>query len=303
MRECALIAKSVISRNHPILAHIIPMRRCNLACTYCNEYDTTSLPVPLAIMLERVNQLASLGLSLIVFSGGEPMLHKQLETIIAHAKKCGMLVGLITNGYCLTVRRIHQLNAAGLDYLQISIDNVKPDDVSEKSLTILQPKLELLAKHALFDVNINTVIGSGVKHPEDSLAISKMAVKLGFSFTFGIIHDGLGQLTPLNPAEKMIYEQLKTIGRKGWTRFRRFQENLVEGKANNWKCRAGSRYLYICEEGLIHYCSQQRGFPGIPLSLYSKQHLKREFNQAKSCAPFCTIGCVHAVSILDKWRA
>ena len=38
----------------------------------------------------------------------------------------------------------------------------------------------------------------------------------------------------------------------------------------SWRCRAGARYFYVCENGLVHYCSQQRGFPRLPLS-----HLQR----------------------------
>ena len=58
----------------------------------------------------------------------------------------------------------------------------------------------------------------------------------------------------------------------------------MQGKANDWSCRAGSRYLYICENGLVHYCSQ-RGTPGIPLEQYGAADLEREFHWAKSCAP------------------
>ena len=42
-----------------------------------------------------------------------------------------------------------------------------------------------------------------------------------------------------------------------------------EGRENEWRCRAGSRYVYICENGLVHYCSQQRGYPGVPIAEYT----------------------------------
>ena len=37
MREIRMIAKGLLSTDHPILAHLIPIRRCNLSCAYCNE--------------------------------------------------------------------------------------------------------------------------------------------------------------------------------------------------------------------------------------------------------------------------
>ena len=56
-----------------------------------------------------------------------------------------------------------RLNDAGLDYLQISIDNVMPDDVSKKSLKVLDKKLQVLAENADFHVNINSVLGGGIR--------------------------------------------------------------------------------------------------------------------------------------------
>ena len=69
---------------------------------------------------------------------------------------------------------------------------LRPDEVSKKSLKVLDKKLELLAEHADFHVNINSVVGGGVKNPQDALTIGKRALDLGFSSTVGIIHDGSG---------------------------------------------------------------------------------------------------------------
>src|SRR5215472_13373008 len=152
-RELRMNAKGLASTDHPILAHVIPMRRCNLACTYCNEFDDDSKPVPIETMYERLDRLAELGTTIITISGGEPLLHPDLDSIIARVRKHGMIAGMITNGYLLTAERIQRLNRAGLEHLQISIDNVMPDDVSKKSLKVLDKKLQLLAEHADFHVN------------------------------------------------------------------------------------------------------------------------------------------------------
>ena len=48
-----MLVKGVLSTDHPVLAHIIPVRRCNLACSYCNEYDDFSKPVALDAMHRR----------------------------------------------------------------------------------------------------------------------------------------------------------------------------------------------------------------------------------------------------------
>src|SRR5579863_3871465 len=152
------ILKAVASTDHPLLAHLIPIRRCNLACTYCNEFDDFSKPVPTDEMFRRIDRLGAMGTAIITISGGEPLLHPDLDAIIARIRKNGIIAGLITNGYLLVADRIERLNRAGLEYLQISIDNAIPDDVSKKSLKVLDQKLKLLAEHAEFQVNINSVL-------------------------------------------------------------------------------------------------------------------------------------------------
>lgn len=302
LREVAMITKGFVSTLHPVLAHIIPMRRCNLACAYCNEYDNFSAPVDFDVMKSRLDKLAELGTSIITFSGGEPMMHPQLEGLISYTRRLGMIAGLISNGYYMRPERIKGLNRAGLEYLQISIDNVEPDEVSKKSLKVLDKKLQYLSELANFHVNINSVIGGGIKTPTDALVIGKRAIELGFTSTLGVIHDHTGHLKPLTEQEQIIYEEMKRLGAKEYARLGWFQDNLAAGEPNNWRCRAGARYLYICEDGLVHYCSQQRGAPGIPLAEYTREDLVREYNTEKTCAPFCTVACVHKVSILDNWR-
>src|SRR3979411_3050886 len=74
LREWRRIARGLVSTKHPILAHVIPIRRCNLACTYCNEYDDFSKPVPLDVMRRRLDRLAELRNTITPLSTGEPLL-------------------------------------------------------------------------------------------------------------------------------------------------------------------------------------------------------------------------------------
>ncbi len=285
------------------MAHIIPIRRCNLSCAYCNEYDDVSKPVPTDVVIRRINLLADLGTSIVTLSGGEPMLHPDLDDIIAAMRRRGVMACMITNGYLLVPDRVQRLNRAGLDHMQISIDNVMPDEVSKKSLKVLDKKLEILAEHADFHVNINSVVGGGIHNPDDALVVGRRAVQLGFSATVGIIHDGDGQLRPLGDRERAVYHEMKALENRHFAQLNYFQDAIAQGKPNDWRCRAGARYMYICEDGLVHYCSQQRGYPGTPLENYTAADIRREYLSEKPCAPYCTVSCVHYVSYFDFFRS
>jgi hypothetical protein len=152
-------------------------------------------------------------------------------------------------------------------------------------------------------VNINSVVGGGIRNPQDAIVIGRRALALGLTSTVGIIHSGDGQLRPLTPEERAVYRQMKAMEKGSYARINFFQDNIADGRPNNWRCRAGARYLYICEDGLVHYCSQQRGYPAKPLERYTVEDMRREYLTEKSCALHCTVSCVHQVSYLDFWRA
>jgi len=290
----------------PILANVVVTRRCNLSCSYCNQYDNVSPPVPASTLRRRLELLAQLGTLAITFTGGEPLLHPEITTLVAEARRYGAICTLNTNGYLVTPALIEQLNQAGLDYLWISIDNATPDEASNKSLKVLDRKLEWLAKFATFHVTVNSVLGAGVRHPEDAHTIARRARELGHKSTVGIIHGEGGQLIQLEPQQRHVYARIQGERTEGvfWlAHYDSFQESLISGRPNDWHCTAGGRFLYICEDGLVSYCSQRRGEPGVPLEQYTTQMVVAEAAKKKPCAPFCTINCVQQVAYLDRIRA
>jgi len=291
-------------KQYPLVLMLEPLYRCNLACAGCGkiQYPAHVLKRELS-PAECFKAVDECGAPMVSIPGGEPLMHPELDDVIRHIRKRGMIAGLITNGFFLNKERIERLNEAGLEHLQISIDNVVPDEVSKKSLKTLDGRLEMLSEWAIFQVNINSVLGSGVKNSEDALRIAHRALQLGFTSTVGIIHDHSGQLKPLVERDQEIFEEIMTLGKRSFSRFNYFQHNVARGREHDWKCRAGARYLYVCEDGLVHWCSQQRGYPGVPLEVYTAEMRQREFLTHKGCAPRCTVSCVQQVGILDNWRA
>jgi MoaA/NifB/PqqE/SkfB family radical SAM enzyme len=298
----SFIFKVLSSRYNPLLAQMVVTRRCNLSCGYCNEYDDFSPPVPTELLIAQVDKLAELHTAAITCTGGEPLMHPDLEKVVARIREHGIIATMISNGFRLSADRIKRLNDSGLQEMQISIDNLKADEVSMKSLESVERKLVLLAEHARFKVNINSVLGISDDRTDDVMVVARKAREYGFFHTVGVLHNESGILKPLTDKQFTAYRQCGELSGAITHKFNYhlFQKNLIQGKPNNWKCRAGARYLYICEEGKVHWCSQQRGYPGIPLLDYTREDIKREYKTEKACAPKCTLGCVHQMSAFDE---
>lgn len=296
--------KAIFTRYTPLLAQVVVTRRCNIACGYCNEYDDFSPPVPTADLLARVEHLAKLGTASITFTGGEPLLHPDLDKVIRFARDKGMIVTMITNGFKLSRAWIERLNAAKLQGMQISIDNLEPDEISMKSLSSVKSRLGLLEQYAKFNVNINSVLGVTGERTQDVITIAETAAKHGFQHSVGVLHDHSGALKPMSAEQFKTYKRVTEISPSlvHTLNYRLFQKNLMHGQPNNWKCRAGARYLYVTEDGKVHLCSQQRGYPATPVLDYGKADIKREYYSKKGCAPTCTLSCVHQMSMFDGFR-
>jgi len=266
----------------PFLAQLVIVRRCNLTCGYCNEFDQESEPVPLDILKARIDKLKELGTFSLEFTGGEPMLHPDINELIRYARsKSFHKVMMISNAYLMNAKKVQALNEAGLMELQVSVDGVLPNEVTVKVLKPMLPKLRMLARTAKFPVVLSAVLGA--TSPGDALKVVEAAKEFGFRPRVLILHDGTGQMH-LDEAGQEAFAQVKAM--LGGRRFREahdYRERILNGGSAPFKCRAGSRYLYVDEFG-------------------GKGDLKTQFYTKKSCADACTIGCVRTQSAYDEWR-
>jgi MoaA/NifB/PqqE/SkfB family radical SAM enzyme len=288
-------------RYSPFLVQLVVTRRCNLSCTYCNEFDDVSDPVPTEELKQRIAKIRALGAWAVEFTGGEPMMHPEIYELVRYAKGLGFRkVMLISNAYLLNEEKVRKLNEAGLDDLQISVDGVTPNEVTVKVLRPMRKKLEAVIKAATFRVTLNAVIGS--TPAEEALEVVAYARDNGFRPRVCLIHAGDGQLK-LDADDMAVYSQIKAhLGRR-FNEAGDYRTRLMnEGRAP-FRCRAGSRYLYVDEFGYVRWCSQQRDAFGVPLTDYGPAELRRQFHTQKSCSDHCTVGCVRTCSAYDEWRS
>src|SRR5260370_10711882 len=88
-------------------------RRCNLDCGYWPEYDGHSPETPFDTLRERIDALHQLGVLNIALLGGEPLLHRRIAEVVAHADRQAQ-VSITTNGFLISDRLRQGLNTAGL---------------------------------------------------------------------------------------------------------------------------------------------------------------------------------------------
>lgn len=207
---------------------------------------------------------------------------------------------MISNGFYLNPELIAQMNEAGLQDMQISIDGVHPNNTTVKVLKSLRKRLEYLKAYAKFNVVVSGVVGSCP--PEESFEVIRYAKEMGFKPRVLLVHDQDGQVK-LSPEELQAFQEIKKMIPKSFPEFTDYRDEMIsEGKAP-FKCRAGSRYLYVDEFGVVSWCSQTRHVFRKNLLDYSYADLKREFYSYKNCQDQCTLGCVRAASSVDGWRS
>ena len=285
----------------PFLAHLVIIRRCNLSCGYCSEYDKVSDPIPVEALEKRLRKLRSLGTFGISLTGGEPTLHPSLPQLIRKCRELGFFrTGMISNGFLLRPDLIEALNEAGLQEMQISIDGVEANDTTQKVLANLKKRLRWLREYARFRVIVSGVLGAcPAGDAEEVLAFAK---QMGFIPRVLLLHDSNGQLKPSN-GEVKTFEKIVRQLPKTLVDFSNYRKRLVRNGSAPFKCRAGSRYLYVDEYGKVNWCSQTRDIWSKDLMSYTPGDLRDQFYQYKSCHATCTLGCARSTSQLDNWRA
>lgn len=296
------LAKAAIDRDRPVLAQIVVTRRCNLSCGYCYEYDKVSKPVSLEVLKARIDELKRLKTVFVTLNGGEPLLHPQITDLVRYIAASGMVPMMNSNGHVLKEELIKKLNDAGLYGMQLSCDSLEDNEVTQKSMRRLRPKLELLKKHAKFIVRINGVLGSG--NPVEVKEVADIVMSYGFIFQCSLMRDATGQALPLSDEAMAVYTEIRNMkGRLPKVLNDNFQLPLARGENLNWKCRAGARHFEVDGNGLVHLCQPKTGWPAKALDQYTVEDIRKHYHCQKSCAGRCPIAYAHLGSRIDNYRS
>jgi MoaA/NifB/PqqE/SkfB family radical SAM enzyme len=292
-------ALNLVFRKAPVEAQLIVTRRCNLSCGYCSEYDDVSEMIPLGPLKERIDALHRLNVINISLLGGEPLMHPELPEIVAYADRRAQ-VSITTNGFLLTRDLIERLNRAGLANMEVSIDSVRPDRSGfiQKCLKTVEPKLELLRQHGRFDVVVNLVLCDRTKDGfEETL---ERFGELGFPVSVDLLHSPSGTIEIGGQDYADLWEHYYAKATPFSFLERHYGRRLLLGERPQWKCRAGSRFMYVDEWGNVQFCSAQRGRLGKPVVEYTREQAQEHQRTYKGCESGCSLLCHYRDSALDN---
>ena len=289
----------VLLFNAPVDAQLIVTRRCNLSCGYCTEYDDSSEPVPLEDLQRRIDALHRLGSANITLLGGEPLMHPDVAEIVAYAGRHSN-TSVVTNGFLLRNEVIEKLNEAGLNNLTVSIDalHADPSRYIQKTLRSLRTRLERLKRLARFDVHVTAVLCEGSK--DDFEEFVQEINALGLRMSLNLIHDGKGRVSIKGQPYLDLYEHFYREGKPFTYTDYEYNKQLLRGETPSWKCRAGSRYLYVDEFGKVQLCASQIGRLGKPIEEYSFEDMREQSKTYKGCEEGCSVGCAFRCSMVDN---
>ena len=285
----------------PVAAHIIPIRRCNLSCTYCNEYDDHSSRST-ADMLGRMDRLAELGTSIITLSGGEPLLHPDLDEIIRRMRAARRHRQDDHERLSAEPRPHQRLNAPVSTTCRSASTTSLPDDVSKKSLKVLDKKLQMLAEHAEFHVNINSVVGGGIRNPDDALVVARARASSDFRRPSASSTTAADSCAP---RRSRAGDPRRVCAGKVGVQLREVQPVPEDIATASRTTGAAAPAAAICISARTASSTTARSSAAIRATRSSNMaptDLRREYHVVKSCAPHCTIGCVHRVAQVDELR-
>lgn len=252
--------------------------RCPLHCAFCYnpvDYTRHSRELSTGQWIDVLRDARALGAAQLGFSGGEPLMRDDLETLVAEARKLGFYTNLITSGVGLTERRLADLKTAGLDHIQLSFQDSTQelnDFLSSTRTFALKRRVADSIKRHGFPMVMNCVLHRfNLPHVD---RIIEMAFALGAEYLelantqyYGWAHANRAQLMPtreqLDAAEAVVERYRRELGERCRIFFvvPDYFERRPKRCMNGW----GSVFLGVGPDGTALPCHAARSLPGLAL--------------------------------------
>ncbi|TKC92395.1 pyrroloquinoline quinone biosynthesis protein PqqE [Trinickia terrae] len=252
--------------------------RCPLHCVFCyNPLDYAEhrreLELDTDEWIDVLKQARALGAAQLGFSGGEPLVRDDLETLVGEARTLGFYTNLITSGVGLSDERLDRLKAAGLDHIQLSFQDSTQalnDFLSSTRTFELKKRTAASIKQHGFPMVMNCVLHRYnlphvAKIIDMALAMGAEYLELANTQYYGWAHANRAQLLPTREqvavAQAVVERYRDTIGDacKIFFVVPDYFERRPKRCMNGW----GAVFLGIAPDGAALPCHAARGLPGL----------------------------------------
>jgi MoaA/NifB/PqqE/SkfB family radical SAM enzyme len=285
----------------PLQCSLYVTDRCNLDCAYCTEYDNSRPHPSLDDLKKWIRKIRDLGTMRIALVGGEPLMHPNIVELVRYCRELGFATSLTTNGFLLTRELIAELEDAGLQVMQISVDRMTPSAITKKSFKTILPKLDYFHDSKI-SLHITGVICADTL-PE-SEAVLETGLSRGIPTEVRLVHaDPLHRFR----VQRGRQEELERFIDSMIERKRRgerihtseaildYQRSLLRGEHVEWTCMAGYKLFFVSAQGKFWICSMvhtDKHIMDVTLDdLYANY-------RKKSCQKGCGVYCAVSASLL-----
>jgi MoaA/NifB/PqqE/SkfB family radical SAM enzyme len=285
----------------PLQCSLYVTDRCNLDCSYCTEYDNSRPHPKLEDLKKWIRKIRELGTMRIALVGGEPLVHPDIVELVRYCRDLGFATSLTTNGFLLTRERLRQLEEAGLQVMQISVDRMTPSAITKKSFKTILPKLEYF-KDSKISLHITGVICADTL--SESEAVLETGLSRGIPTEVRLVHaDPLQRFRVARGSkeelEKFIDSMIerKRRGEKIHTSeaILNYQRSLLRNEPVEWTCAAGYKLFFVSAQGKFWECSMKHSDKHI-MDITPEDMLANY--RKKPCQEGCGVYCAVSTSLL-----
>jgi pyrroloquinoline quinone biosynthesis protein E len=267
--------------------------RCPLACPYCSNplaFAAYRSELTTSEWLRVIGEARALGATQLGFSGGEPLLRKDLEELVAAARSLGYFTNLITSALTLDRPRLQALKDAGLDSVQVSFqasEQAENDRIA--GCTSFARKLEAarLVKAMGLPLTLCVVIHRG--NIERIEAILELCAELGADYVelASTQYYGWAKLNQaaLLPSRAQV-ERAEAVSHRYQERYQGrmtifyvvpdYHEERPKRCMNGW----GAVFLVVAPDGTALPCHAARELPGLAFPNVRAQGLAAIWNDS-----------------------
>jgi PqqA peptide cyclase len=261
--------------------------RCPLHCVYCSnpvEYTRYRSELSTDTWIRVLREGRELGFVQLGFSGGEPLVRDDLETLVREAHALGYYTNLLTSGVGLNEARIAELRGAGLDHIQLSLqDSTRElnDFLSHTRTFELKTRIAKLIKQQGYPMVLNVVLHrQNLDHIEQILSMAEEMgaeyIELANTQYYGWAFLNREHLLPLPEqlahAEEVTQRFRERVGSRLKIYFvvPDYYERRPKPCMNGW----GSVFMVVAPDGIALPCHEARVLPGLQFPHVEKHSLR-----------------------------